>query len=671
MAGGGGSCDVTRFNSASSYSDRDEALMTMRVLNTPDAIAHMLAVRRQSTWDTSTEDVEDMSIAEASEASGASNRTSRSRTPNASPVRASRPALSLVVSSPTDRPGSGVRYGSARPLMCVSAPQEDESARAYYYSEGIGSKPSSRPGSGIRSHRPSSGMSSRPSSATSSISMRDSFVTRPMSQRRMVAMYDKILSPISVNEDEPPMLFLGADAVARDAAVLREAGVSHIVNCAGLVCANHHEDSFAYLRLNLLDSTREDISATFYDALEFIHAAVEAKSKVFVHCQHGVSRSATIVIAYLMWSQSLHYEEVLDIVREKRPTINPNIGFACALLQWGSTLGLQHTESPPLQAWALTEALCEENQTTVSKWSFRPIASGADEPYVVASVIEKACVTDCFLLQRGGSAACWYGQHAPQQAHMAVETHVARLCRFHRLPADAPLLEVKQGEEPDELWDLLGIPHPNEVAPGGSTASGHEAVPIPASFGATGVPETPKCGRCKRSFGNFGKSTWSADSGTALAEVSEDETGSSLLALQMATTALQSVVSELLLAVESVCEQQDDESGDEASSPKATQLKKQTPNEFGIDVEEIISMFRDALVRKPTMDTECADVQRDLNSLVEQLHPALLSLEALAPVVPHLASFSSRLPEINGAQLLEEEEAMLTIIREASGLTTG
>jgi len=54
-----------------------------------------------------------------------------------------------------------------------------------------------------------------------------------------------------------------------------------------------------------------------------------------------------------------------------------------------------------------------------------------------------------------------------------------------------------------------------------------------------------------------------------------------------------------------------------------------------------------------------------------QLHPALLSLEALAPVVPHLASFSSRLPEINGAQLLEEEEAMLTIIREASGLTTG
>lgn len=100
-----------------------------------------------------------------------------------------------------------------------------------------------------------------------------------------------------------------------------------------------------------------------------------------------------------------------------------------------------------------------------------------------------------------------------------------------------------------------------------------QAVPIPASFGATGVPETPKCGRCKRSFGNFGKSTWSADSGSALAEVSEDETRSSLLALQMATTALQSVVSELLLAVESVCEQQDDESGDEASSPKATQLK--------------------------------------------------------------------------------------------------
>ena len=88
-----------------------------------------------------------------------------------------------------------------------------------------------------------------------------------------------------------------------------------------------------------------------YIALSFVwQSALEANAKVFVHCQHGVSRSATIVIAYLMWARGLPYEQALDHVRNARPTINPNIGFACALLQWGSTLNPQLVDGiPPLQ----------------------------------------------------------------------------------------------------------------------------------------------------------------------------------------------------------------------------------------------------------------------------------------------------------------------------------
>ena len=41
----------------------------------------------------------------------------------------------------------------------------------------------------------------------------------------------------------------------------------------------------------------------------------------------GVSRSATIVIAYLMWTQHLKYKEALEKVKEKRPLVGPNEGF--------------------------------------------------------------------------------------------------------------------------------------------------------------------------------------------------------------------------------------------------------------------------------------------------------------------------------------------------------
>ena len=40
----------------------------------------------------------------------------------------------------------------------------------------------------------------------------------------------------------------------------------------------------------------------------------------------GVSRSATIVIAYLMWKKKMKFDEAFSFVQKKR-TIVPNYGF--------------------------------------------------------------------------------------------------------------------------------------------------------------------------------------------------------------------------------------------------------------------------------------------------------------------------------------------------------
>ena len=80
------------------------------------------------------------------------------------------------------------------------------------------------------------------------------------------------------------------------------------------------------------DTPGEDILAVLYDALEFIDMALKAGGSVLVHCSQGVSRSATLVIAYLMWRTGLSYDEVFAKVKESRGVANPNIGEENAVL---------------------------------------------------------------------------------------------------------------------------------------------------------------------------------------------------------------------------------------------------------------------------------------------------------------------------------------------------
>jgi protein-tyrosine phosphatase len=54
---------------------------------------------------------------------------------------------------------------------------------------------------------------------------------------------------------------------------------------------------------------------------------MDGYDKVFVHCAAGMSRSATIVIAYLMWKQKMLLCDAIDFVKKKRPIISPNLNF--------------------------------------------------------------------------------------------------------------------------------------------------------------------------------------------------------------------------------------------------------------------------------------------------------------------------------------------------------
>ena len=83
------------------------------------------------------------------------------------------------------------------------------------------------------------------------------------------------------------------------------------------------EDGFIHKIIDVMDIDYENIIQYFGECLNFI----KGEEKSLVHCAGGISRSPTIVIAYLMWSKKMNYNEANKFVKLKKNNIRPNSGF--------------------------------------------------------------------------------------------------------------------------------------------------------------------------------------------------------------------------------------------------------------------------------------------------------------------------------------------------------
>ncbi|CAI5520217.1 unnamed protein product [Closterium sp. Naga37s-1] len=154
-----------------------------------------------------------------------------------------------------------------------------------------------------------------------------------------------------------PHVYVGSDAVARDRGILRQSGITHVVNCVGFVCPEYFPHDITYKTLWLQDNTSEDIQCVLYDVFDFVNEVKQVNGRVFVHCCQGVSRSTSLVIAYLMWAQQVEFEDAFRVVKDIRGVASPNMGFACQLLQWQKRVLSPPPPSSPLLPAASPRAL--------------------------------------------------------------------------------------------------------------------------------------------------------------------------------------------------------------------------------------------------------------------------------------------------------------------------
>ncbi|XP_053304657.1 serine/threonine/tyrosine-interacting-like protein 2 [Spea bombifrons] len=136
-----------------------------------------------------------------------------------------------------------------------------------------------------------------------------------------------------------PFLFLGNEKDAQDLGRMVTLNIGHVLNVTTHLPLYHAESgALRYKRLPATDNSKQDLRQYFEEAFEFIEEAQQKGKGVLIHCQAGVSRSATVVIAYLMKHTLMTVGDAYKFVKGKRPIISPNLNFMGQLMEFESDL---------------------------------------------------------------------------------------------------------------------------------------------------------------------------------------------------------------------------------------------------------------------------------------------------------------------------------------------
>ena len=140
--------------------------------------------------------------------------------------------------------------------------------------------------------------------------------------------YSKHLSEII-----PNFLYISSYNATKNKALLEKNKITHIINCAADFCENvfESENKYTYLSFYLKDHVSENIECIFYECIKFIDNVKDKGGRVLVHCIQGISRSVTLVMAYLIYKNKLTYDKAFNIVQSKREISSPNFGFSIQL----------------------------------------------------------------------------------------------------------------------------------------------------------------------------------------------------------------------------------------------------------------------------------------------------------------------------------------------------
>ncbi|KAK3042503.1 hypothetical protein RJ639_000227 [Escallonia herrerae] len=221
----------------------------------------------------------------------------------------------------------------------------------------------------------------------------------------------------AANMEKPSLisgsLFIGGAQAARSVYTLQHEGVTHIL----CLCSNEigqsdsqYPDQFKYKNFSICDNEDTNISDIFEEAHDYIDDIEHIGGKVLVHCFEGRSRSATLVLAYLMLRKNFTLLEAWNTLKRVHRRAQPNDGFAKILLDLDRKLyGKVSMEWQQRKPMMKVCPICGKNAGLSSSSlklhlpkSHKKLSSGSVDSALTME-IQKAL--DALKISRGGSVS--------------------------------------------------------------------------------------------------------------------------------------------------------------------------------------------------------------------------------------------------------------------------
>jgi len=120
-------------------------------------------------------------------------------------------------------------------------------------------------------------------------------------------------------------LWIGDFMSSQQYPILRELGIKHVI--AAMRQKYKTPDDFTLHRVLVEDTNRTNMLAHVEETSDIIKKALAANEGILVHCQAGVSRSTTLVAAYLMREFSLTADEAISQISAIRSQVEPTEFF--------------------------------------------------------------------------------------------------------------------------------------------------------------------------------------------------------------------------------------------------------------------------------------------------------------------------------------------------------
>ena len=151
-------------------------------------------------------------------------------------------------------------------------------------------------------------------------------------------------------------LYIGNDYNSKDVPLLRELGITHVINAVdGTIGGSPirlqlYEGHMKYLNFLAQDRRFYNIFRHLETVQDFIDDARQSGGRVFIHCTLGVNRSGALAAAYIMLHTGRGPIAVVEEMKRKRGCVLTNPGFQEQLIHLANQRGLL------LQDWHYVEA---------------------------------------------------------------------------------------------------------------------------------------------------------------------------------------------------------------------------------------------------------------------------------------------------------------------------